>query len=160
MGDGKTEKRISDIVLGDTAWNPVTKRAVAIQSVTVGSELPPMLEIGYGDTTVFVTQGHPMVVGADLSAFRQAALGGIETKMNGYQVKKAVDLTKSDSILGLDGKLHKVSTLKLRPIQKNQTVWNITLDTESTRLEDRMIVANGIVTGDVGIQVKLVRAKK
>lgn len=163
MGDQKTTKKIYQIAEGDSIWNPVLKKAVKVRHLTAGPEKLPILEIGYNDTVVHVTTKHPMVVSSD--AFASAspvgfALASLKDKESeklplGYSLKRANDITLDDSVLGADGQFHKVSVLRILPVKADQSVWNLRMDTDSEDPQEHMLVADGIVTGDVKMQWKL-----
>ena len=154
MGDQKTTKRIYEIAYGEEIWNPVLGKAVPVRNLTAGPEALPMLEIGYGETTVHVTLGHPMVVLDESPRISPASLRA-DDKVHAYKLKRARDVSLDDSILGADGQYHRVTKLLVMPQKKDQAVWNIKIDTDSARPEDHMLVADGIVTGDVEMQHKL-----
>ena len=161
MGDQVTTKKIYQIAKGEKVWNPTTKQAVPVAFLTAGPEKYPILEIGYGSTVVHVTIKHPMVVSADVSAsnsavgFALASLKNPDQAPLPFQMKRAKDITLNDSILGADGVFHKVDVLRILPVKEEQSVWNIRIDSSSLNPADHMLVADGVVTGDLQMQQKL-----
>jgi hypothetical protein len=134
MADGK-DRPIALLKKGDRVLNPITGKAVPIIRVIEGPEAKPMLEIGYKNAKVSVTEKHPFL-----------------TK-NG--LKAAKDLKKGEQVLGVDGKFHPVTTFNVLPIDPAQVVRNITLGDMSTDPIAHMVLADGVVTGDLYLQMSL-----
>ena len=61
MFDG-SQKAIVNLQSGDQVWNPVLKKSATVGRLTSGSEATPLLEFGYGDVRIRVTEKHPMMV--------------------------------------------------------------------------------------------------
>lgn len=159
MSDGST-KRIDKIQTGDMVWNPASQKAMRVGNTLNGPEDKPLVQIGYGDTTVKVTQTHPMVTRSPLlqdSAFRPASLRSFDSQGEtlNARVKKAGEVTLNDWIMGADGEFHKVTKVETLKQVEGQIVFNFELETDSKALADHMIVADGIVTGDVTVQAEL-----
>lgn len=165
----KTMRTISQIKAGDLVWNPVTEKAIAVRYMTMGPEEIPMYQLGYGTTSIEVTEGHPVIVKNDRLEADWIALSGVVGDVSlrsdkpqlhsemprGYLVKKASELTIGDKVFGADGSFHKLTVLRKLPVKPDQVVLNIRLDTDSENPDDRMLVADGIVTGDLWLQLKL-----
>lgn len=153
MGD-KTQRRVDELKDGDLVWNPALNKAQAIKARIAGPEKKPMYEIGYGDYSVKVTEGHPMLIQKrEAAGIAPVALSNASESKT--QVVRAMDITEQDRILGADGKFHQVKTLKVLPLDPHQQVWNFELEADSDDLAHHMIVANGIITGDVRVQANL-----
>jgi hypothetical protein len=134
MGD-HTRKKVKAVKAGDLVWNPGRSQPSRVKKIVVGPEPIPMIELGYGDTRIQVTTTHPIPTQRKLVPAQQ--------------------LTLQDSILGSDGKLHRVTIFRRLPLDKNQYVWNLLLDTDSEDEKDHLLVAGGIVTGDYFLQERL-----
>lgn len=134
MADGSS-KKVEDISAGDLLLNPISKAAVKVKRVIEGPEKAPLVDIAIGDMHLRVSELHP-----------------VETLAG---VKKAVELSSSDSVMGADGKFHKVSSLERPPVAPRQRVVNFELDVSSSRPEDHMVLSEGIVTGDFTLQNSL-----
>lgn len=158
MADGNT-KRIDEINSGDLVWNPALNKAVKVGKMISGPESDPLYEIGYGTTKVRVTKTHPMVVqNPELNkVIHPASLSSSDSQgsLPNARVKKANQLTVNDSILGADGEFHKVTVVRQLPVDPDQQVFNFELESTSGKLANHMIVADGIVTGDVSVQAEL-----
>mgnify|MGYP001547955668 CR=1 FL=1 len=140
MADGK-DKLISELKVGDQVWNPVTKAKVWVNEVISGPEKKAMYEVGYaGKGFMVVTAKHPF-----------------ETKAG---LKQAHELTKADQMLGSDGRFHSVSHLKVRPVDPKAVVWNLKLDSKSASPQSHMVLADGMVSGDLYLQRALEKARQ
>ena len=78
----------------------------------------------------------------------------------GFQVKRAMDMQVGDFVLAADGQYHRVSLVQQLPAKADQVVVNLMLDTESTQDKDHMIEADGVVTGDLYLQLRLGKSGK
>ena len=153
MADG-TRRQIAGLKKGDLVWNPVRRRAMRIEWMMVGPEAKPMYEIESNGSSVRVTDGHPMLVLASIEAASgsEAALLGGRGKA---QAMKAQDVAVGDMMLGSDGEFHPVTAVRVLPVEAGQQVWNLKLVTDSNELEDHVIDAEGIPTGDITVQQRL-----
>jgi hypothetical protein len=137
MFDG-TEKLAVNVERGDRLLNPVTKKSVTVSEVVYGPEENlGLIMVGIGDNTVKVTTQHPF-----------------ETQKG---LKSAADLTIDDKILTSAGKYQKLTILKVLPPAKNQRVINFIVSSNSKKPIDHMVLADGVVTGDLYLQRKLSR---
>lgn len=145
------ERRIDNLRAGDLVLNPVTGKQTAILKVVQSPEKKPLISFGYGDVRVKVTQTHPVYT------------------RDG--VKKAKDLKKGDVILASDGSYQKVTILEYLEPRYGQQVFNLILDTPLSRMEagsmpvsyngriesvkiiDNLLLSDGIVTGDMAVQI-------
>lgn len=134
MVDG-SDKAINLLKEGDIVFNPVRKRGFAIKRITAGMEAFPLLAVSVGSSTVYVTREHAFV-----------------TKLG---VKKAIDLRNDDEILQEDGGFQRISSLKASEKKPDDEVWNIEVLTDSHDAEDHVILADGIITGDLYLQESL-----
>ena len=156
----RSEKKISQIKSGDLVWNPVLQKPMKVGNRLRGPEQSPLLEIGYGEIRVKVTQSHPMVVSSkSLVTKGQFQRVSIRRPNNsaisaGFRIKKASAITRDDQILGADGQFHQVTFLRTVPVEPNQVVYNFELVSDSEHPAHHMIIADGIVTGDVLIQLR------
>ena len=138
MADGK-DKMIAFIKPGDMVWNPMTRKNVRVSKVVQGPEADkPMYEIGYNGNVVVVTEDHPFHTRDGLKA--------------------AKDLKSGLEISSSNGQFAKIDHFKIRPIDKSQKVRNIVLESGLADA-DHMVLADGIVTGDLHLQQKLMKQK-
>jgi hypothetical protein len=134
MADGSL-KKIKDIVAGDSVYNPVSKAAVKVKSILESSEENPMVLVEAGSYKLKVTQGHPVYV---------VGKGNV----------KAIDLKEGHILLDHSGAEVKISKLIQLPLDKHQTVINLTLEGGSN-FDDHMLIANGLHSGDLYVQQNL-----
>ncbi len=160
MGDG-SYKEAQFIRTGDMVWNPARNMAQAVGTKVKGPEKNAMYVIGYEGATVTVTEEHAMVIRSGIpdedtvSLHKSSLKEGNEDYDNskaGFAIKKAMEVKESDMILGKDGEFHEITMLKTLPPTKDMQVYNFKLVSDSRMPQDHMIVADGIVTGDLEIQ--------
>jgi len=170
MGD-HSDKPVSKVKRGDLVWNPVTGKAMKVRFASFGPEVIPMYELGFGQVAIVVTEGHPMLVNNNAKEgqsfemaemFSPASVSSLNRSEvpHGYTVKRADQLKVGDRVLGEDGKYYKLTVARTLPVKEGQHVFNIKLDTDSTNPDDHMVVADGIVTGDLWLQEQLGKTKK
>lgn len=139
MADGRVRK-IDDIKQGDLVFNPVTRQSMPVVRVTKGPEAGHGLyEIGFGTgrgaKSVKVTSKHPFMT------------------ENGLRM--AAQLQKGDRILTARGTFRKIDVVNALAPKAGQMVVNIALGSESFAATDHMVLADGIVTGDLQLQERL-----
>lgn len=149
MADGSS-REISGLRSGDRVWNPVRRRAMEIAVMIAGPEEKPLIEIEAGGRSVRVTDGHPMLVLGRVNA--TSGFGGPLGGEGKPLARKAQDVSVGDLMLGVDGDYHPVTAVRILPIEVGQQVWNVRLNTESQQLEDHVIEADGVPTGDLAVQ--------
>jgi hypothetical protein len=136
MGDGKTEKAIKLISKGETIWNPLLKKAMPIRKMTVGPEKIPLLKVAVGDKILSVTGNHPFPTRSGM--------------------KTAFSLSDGEEIM-VEGqgwvKISSITPVEAGAVAPN--VWNIELEAPDSDEAAHHYVANGVVTGDLMIQVNL-----
>lgn len=157
MGDGTT-KAIKSIRTGDLVWNPVRKKAFAVGAVFAGPEKNPLIEIGFGEKTITVTDTHPLIVrAASEASIKPVAMLDESTakSLPDFRVKKANEVTKDDELLAQDGKFYRVEVLRKLPVQEGQIVYNFELLGDSDHPADHTIASAGIVTGDITAQYEV-----
>ena len=141
MGDGKTQKRIDELQPSDRIWNPITKEAVSMRRVSRGPEPIPMLKISVGDRILSVTGNHPFPTRSGMKA--------------------AFTLNDGEEILLDGGKWQKIAKIDaVPPTEKPPIVWNIEIEAPNDNWDAHHYVANGVVTGDLLIQMQLENAKR
>lgn len=132
-------KPIRDIQAGDLIYSPISKNFSPVVQKTVGPEAKALIEVGYQGKTVRVTTEHPFITVAGL--------------------KQAQELTKADRLLTeKKGEYAPIEVLRQLPVQKDQMVYNIHVFGES--FANRVIVADGIVTGDLRMQQDLANERR
>jgi hypothetical protein len=158
MADG-TRREIATLKRGDYVWNPVRLREMRIEWMMVGPEAKPLLEIESNGSAVRVTDGHPMLVLDSIDGTAGTNGDGLGGKGKATAVK-AQDVAVGDLMLGADGEFYPVTAVRVLPVEAGQQVWNLKLVTESEELEDHVVEADGIPTGDITVQQRLAGVKK
>ena len=100
-----------------------------------GPEELPLIRFGFDGTTVTTSQAHPVLTGAGL--------------------KPANQLTKDDTVFDAQGTPHPVTILETLPVEEGQRVINLDLNAASFDPDERLIVSDGIITGDIVLQALL-----
>lgn len=158
MADGSL-KDVETIAAGDMVKSPVNGAAVRVKQVIEGPELLPILEFAFGDQTIRVSQEHPMPIvrGRSQSGLSNVALSSAQQPQAGSQTKlvRANEVVAGDYVIGQDGKAKLVSSVRQLPVAFRQNVYNLELDAQSDRLEDHLLISNGLVTGDYRAQLNL-----
>lgn len=132
MADG-SDQEINRIKEGDLVWNPIRKTAARVKRMTVGPEAENLVVIKIPGSTLRVTQKHP-----------------VPTRV---RLKLAKDVVISDEIQDGQGKWHKIE--KIRQQKPNLMVVNLALDSDSADADDHVVLADGIVSGDLFLQEKM-----
>jgi len=135
MADG-SERSVEDLKAGDKVLNPVTGQPQSIASTRKGYESKGLIEVGYDGKTIRVTENHPFI-------------------MPGNALRQARSLALGDSVLGHDGRYHKVTTLSQAAPEPYTWVHNLSLVSDSGAPEHHAVLAGGIVTGDHFLQNQL-----
>ena len=131
MADGSFRK-IEDVRAGDLVQNAKTGTPVKVDQVIEGPEALPLIRFGFEGTTVTTSQAHPVLTAAGL--------------------KPANELKKGDTIFDAQRKPHFVTILDTLPLEEGQRVINVSLDVASSDADERLIVSDGIITGDIVLQ--------
>lgn len=134
MADGSS-KAVEQIAAGDLVWNPVAKKGVSVERIIESEEKLPLIAFGYADIKLRVNQNHPVLTRSG--------------------VKKASALSLDDSVLGSDGQFHKLTVIKELPVAAGQSVINFVLSAESDSADNHMVLADGIASGDLVVQLEL-----
>lgn len=136
MGDDKTEKRIDQIVKGDRISNLLLKKALAICRMTRGPEKIPMLKFKVDGKSLSVRGNHPFPTRSGM--------------------KTTFSLSVGDEILVQDKGWQSITSIEsVEAGAQAPNVWNIEVDAPGDQWDAHHYVANGVVTGDLMIQVKL-----
>lgn len=134
LGDGKTEKAISDLSEDDLVWSPVRRKAFPLRRLTRGPEKVPMLAIRAGGQLVEVTGHHPFPA------------------RDGFKPAHALEVGERIKL----GDDRWVAIEEIQAIPQGESgdpiVWNLELDVSDDDLEAHQVVANGLITGDLLIQ--------
>jgi hypothetical protein len=131
MADGSLRK-IEDVRAGDMLRNAKSGAPVKVRQVIEGPEPLPLIRFGFDGTTVTTSQAHPVLTAAGL--------------------KPADELKKGDAIFDARGNPHPLTILETLPIEEGQRVINVKLDAASSDADERLIVSDGIITGDIVLQ--------
>jgi hypothetical protein len=135
LGDGRTQRRITELTERDQVWNPMTHKAQGIARMTRGPEKVPMFDVQIEGRTVRVTGTHPFPT----SDGPRAA----------FELQEGDRVRTADGTMGVVQKITSVASSGKDPI-----VWNLEL-IGSNDLRDHYVLANGVVTGDLNIQTRL-----
>lgn len=133
LSDG-SERAISDIKAGDSLMNPGGGAPHTVEQVIESFENPAMLKVTSNGASVVVTQGHPMATKRGLV--------------------KAKDLLPTDLLLARDGSYYPLQGVEELPVQTKQRVLNVRIADQDGG-DEHLIVADGIVTGDLTDQEEL-----
>jgi|GEM_PF-1991752 len=134
MADG-SEKAIGLLSKGEKVFNPLTGKSQEIVNLIEGPEADKaMYEVGYGNAKVTVTENHPFMTNKGLRA--------------------AKNLKNGDLVVDADGKFVALNVVNKLAVNPAQVVRNITLAGDNTE-KAHMVLADGIVTGDLYLQKKL-----
>ena len=131
MADGSL-RNIEDVRAGDMVRNAKTGAPVKVGKVIEGPEALPLLRFGFDGATVTTSQAHPVLTATGL--------------------KPANQLKKSDTVFDAQGNPHPVTILETLPLEEGQRVINVNLDAASSDTDQRLIVSDGIITGDIVLQ--------
>ena len=134
MADGSL-RNIEDVRAGDLVRNGKTGAPVKVRQVIEGPEALPLLRFGFDGTTVTTSQAHPVLTAAGL--------------------KPANELKRGDTIFDARGNPHTLTILEMLPLEEGQRVINVSLDAASSDTDERLIVSDGIITGDIELQALL-----
>ena len=131
MADGSL-RNIEDVRAGDMVRNAKTGAPVKVSKVIEGPEALPLIRFGFDGAAVTTSQAHPVLTAAGL--------------------KPANGLKKGDTIFDAQGNPHPVTTLETLPIEEGQRVINVDLETASSDANERLLISDGIITGDIVLQ--------
>ncbi len=134
LADGSV-RRIDELHTGDLILNPLTGRSSKLKGMVKGPEKEPMIEVGYYGKVVRVTTKHPML-----------------TRRG---IKTATELRTDDYLLGDDRKFHRLTELRRLPVDPEQQVYNFVMDEQDDSPSHHVVLADGIITGDLLMQQQL-----
>lgn len=134
MADGSARK-IEDVRAGDRVRNAKTGAAVTARRVIEGPEALPLIRFGFDGATVTTSQAHPVLTAAGL--------------------KPANRLRKGDIVIDARGQAHGLTILEMLPVEEGQRVINLELEASSSDPDERLMISDGIVTGDIVLQNRL-----
>ena len=138
MADGSL-RNIEEVRAGDMVRNAKTGAAVKVGKVIEGPEALPLIRFGFDETTVTTSQAHPVLTAAGL--------------------KPANQLKKGDTIFDAQGNPHTLTILETLPLEEGQRVINVDLVAASSDANERLLISDGIITGDIVLQ-GLLKEKK
>ena len=127
---------ISQLRAGDSIWNPITEKSQTIKRVIRGPEKHPLWEITVGKSQVRVTRNHPFVTDRGLLTAKELRVGN-QIPLPG------------------NGKWGRITSLKTVDPTDN-VVWNIEIEGGESP-NDHLVLADGVVTGDLYLQESLAR---
>jgi hypothetical protein len=135
LGNGE-EREIQHLTYKDTILNPITGQEIKIKYLVRGQEKKPIYRIYTNTGVLEVTATHPMIIEGD-------------------SIIKAENLKVGDKVLTTSGSYQSVISIEQPPLDTEQIVYNIEVDTDSMNPLLRAIAADGIVTSDFKIQENL-----
>ena len=103
-----------------------------VAKVIEGPEALPLIRFGFDGATVTTSQAHPVLTATGL--------------------KPANQLKEGDTIFDAQGNPHTLTILETLPLEEGQRVINVDLETASSDADQRLIVSDGIITGDIVLQ--------
>ena len=131
LEDG-TDVPIRDLVPGDFVLNPATGEAMEIAEIIRGPEPFPLYRVSTAGGSALFSSEHPIPTDA---GFRQART-----------------LSAGDKIVRAAGGMETVSRVEMVPPQPGQLVYNLRFVHDSSRPEDHLFLAGGLVVGDYWLQ--------
>jgi hypothetical protein len=123
----------------ESVLNPVTGRAARVARITAGEEKHDLVVIDTGTSRVQLTEGHPV----------PTARG----------IVQASALRPDDELTVDGGKQVKIRRLTREAPAPGLLVYNIEIEGGASA-DEHMIVANGLVVGDLWLQEQLAGGKK
>ncbi len=135
MADGSL-KRAREIAVGDLLWNPITRKGVKVLKVIEGPEPIGLVELAYQSFVLRVSQKHAVLTPSGL--------------------KLAGTLQAGDIITDGQGKPQKLKQASILPVEEGQRVINFILESDSSNPDSRMLLSEGVVSGDLIVQNSLV----
>jgi len=131
---------IKNVVAGDTVADPLTGQRLRVAAVIWGTQADEqMYRLGYGRTSALFTSQHPILTRRGLVA--------------------AADVTANDELAGENGVYHKITIRERRLGDATRSVYNLRFESVGPALDQHLLVANGIVTGDFDVQNRLAAAR-
>lgn len=122
----------AEVAAGDLLLNPLTGRSVEVLRVVEGPEELPLVGISFEGGYLRVSQDHPVLTAAG--------------------TKPAINVTDGDRLFDIDGKQLAVIGVAILPVDEGQRVINFILDAPSESDSDHMLLADGVVAGDLVLQ--------
>jgi hypothetical protein len=128
-------RTISELTQNDRIWNPILNRGMAIKKIVKGPESNGLFQIDLQGSSVKVTRNHPFMTPMGLIGARELKAG--------------------DKILSPSGTWDIVKSTKELPVDPEAVVWNLEIATDEHDETHHMIVANGILSGDLYLQKRI-----
>ena len=122
----------AEVSAGDVLLNPISGEGVRVLQVIEGPEELPLVGIAFEGGYLRVSQDHPVLTDTGLKAAR--------------------DVTSDDKIFDKDRKAQQVTRVSLLPVDEGQRVINFILSVNSKDDADHMLVADGVIAGDLILQ--------
>ena len=131
MDDGSL-KTIEEIRAGDRVRHPEKDRWAAVTQRVTQKESAPLVRFGWDGVCLTTTSRQPVLTD------------------NGF--KTAGKLAVGDHVYDAKMVQHALSTVETLPPQRDQKVFNLVLKSASENLRERLLAADGIVSGDLVVQ--------
>jgi hypothetical protein len=137
----QTWKAVEDVKKEDMVWNPILNKAQKVFAIIHGPEADKhMWTVGYKGKQTTVTQNHPFMTQSGM--------------------KVASKLTKADKILVGKNRYEQVTTLKKNDLDPNAYVHNFKVMGNHGEAQEHMVMADGVVSGDLYLQQQLEEQSK
>jgi hypothetical protein len=162
MADGRS-KLVEDVIAGDLLWNPVKKAPTKVLQIVEGPEKRSLIKIATEDTSITTSQEHPIRVAitSENSLVRVSAQSKDLAEPNSkWKVQQARDIKVGDSVQLSSGQTSRVTSVAEVPAEEGLYVINFILEGAADDADARMLVADGVVTGDLVVQQRLARQNK
>lgn len=136
LGDGVSQKRIDELTGDDTLYNPILKKAFPLRKLVQGPEEKPLVRLSWADQVINATSNHPFVSEKGVVA--------------------ASALKAGDRIALPDGSWQTLDqVIQVPPEGELPIVWNLEIEAPDEDKDAHFIVANGVTSGDLVIQMDL-----
>ena len=159
MADGNT-KLVEDVVAGDFIWNPVKKAPRKVLQIVEGPEKRPLITVRTAQNTLSMSQEHPVrVVDQTSQPLLRVALNSPRSDKSdsSWKIQQAKDLRVGSIIQLASGDPAEITSVEQTPAEEGLYVINFVLEGNPDDVTERMLVADGIVTGDLVLQQRLAK---
>jgi hypothetical protein len=129
-------KNVEALTKNDLIVNPKSGKLMKIKKVVFGPEKINLIKFVISSgVTLNVTTKHPMLTDRGII--------------------KAKDVSKNDKLKIQDGSFEAINSIEEIKISTNSNVHNLELDVVGDKFEDHLVIADGVITGDLFVQQKL-----
>jgi hypothetical protein len=133
-GDGSTSQRVEEIRAGDLLWNPVLKRGFKVITISEGPERNDLVVVRAGAQILRMTTEHPVLTKGEM--------------------KQAIQLTRGETVIDHSGHEVTIEAITREPASPGLSVINFVMERSGNK-DDGILIADGLVVGDLTIQRRL-----